>query len=483
MAIQTEREANVLNHLKKQWWLLHRLTKYRDVNKERNEKLFSLQPASVFHVLEKVAVWASVCLMRFDNLYLPESFIQAHLTGFQSLARQVATQPKEVAVEKGRQRCPGCIGSQPRFLVKLVSWDSDFFRWMDKSKARSGEALARIAALLIMLMLNDQEVRANTIWHWSHSLKPEKKLEMIRTVENRAGSALPVSVLRLRKKVTFPSIWSTWEEAVQDAHREVSADEREQYRTFVLPIRRPYAEEESRLKALQEELRSIDVEQLENRGTSKGDTGKKVVEIISKAQTDAQRLLKLSEDFQRHEITPNFLLRLQRRRNTWVITTLRTTVRSVTQRGATSAYLQRQLNRPSYNNKLVQAAISHGSGARILATIQVPYGLRSIFAGGAKHSARSAVSTRRVEWGVVVAGDATVGAQRCWDRPQRLEMDAEVEVVDTVSSDLDWDEIGGVVSWSHPSSRSQVEFYERLGAVVGAPWGPGDGLMLKPWIK
>lgn len=44
-----------------------------------------------------------------------------------------------------------------------------------------------------------------------------------------------------------------------------------------------------------------------------------------------------------------------------------------------------------------------------------------------------------------------------------------VEVVDTVSSvsniafidkDLDWEELGGRVSWSHPPSRSRVEFYE-----------------------
>ena len=34
------------------------------------------------------------------------------------------------------------------------------------------------------------------------------------------------------------------------------------------------------------------------------------------------------------------------------------------------------------------------------------------------------------------------------------------------AKDLDWNELGGFVSWSHPSSRSRVEFYECLGKVT-----------------
>ncbi|CAL1132798.1 unnamed protein product [Cladocopium goreaui] len=161
-----------------------------------------------------------------------------------------------------------------------------------------------------------------------------------------------------RKKTTLRTIWSTWQDVVNEAHREVSVEEREhlealrvlgilaegffvvatnlaaksrgplgdleelqsehkiRYRAFVVPMRRRHAEEEGRLKDLQKILKQIDPEKLQQKslekakGNKAGDKGGNaaMAEIISKAQTTVQKLLKFSEDFQKNEITPNFLM-------------------------------------------------------------------------------------------------------------------------------------------------------------------------------
>ncbi|CAL1132797.1 unnamed protein product [Cladocopium goreaui] len=57
--------------------------------------------------------------------------------------------------------------------------------------------MAQIASLLITIMMaNDQQVRSKVIEHWRY-IKPEKKLDIMTTIENNEGNALPGSVLRL----------------------------------------------------------------------------------------------------------------------------------------------------------------------------------------------------------------------------------------------------------------------------------------------
>lgn len=97
MVIQAENQVNAYQYLRQQWFVLSKLLQYWSSNKERRDKFQSLKPSSVLHVMEKVVVWALVCLTRFDNLYLPHSYIQAHLTGCQGLAKHAATAQKEVA--------------------------------------------------------------------------------------------------------------------------------------------------------------------------------------------------------------------------------------------------------------------------------------------------------------------------------------------------------------------------------------------------
>eukprot|EP00435_Cladocopium_sp_Y103_P069743 s367_g33.t2 len=472
--------------------------------------------------MEKVVVWALVCLSRFDNLYLPHSYIQAHLTGCQGLAKHAATAQKEVA-DSWKKDCRDALADVAKFIYNLIFWDLYLFEWLKNRKAHSGEVMAQIASLLItMMMANDQQVRKNVTEHWRY-IKPEKKLDIMTTIENNEGNALPGSVLRLliclpndektllpcaseamqklrnpviclwrqgwsredrrllrkgrlwlkrlprgleevikrkvtkredvknalvkpdvvawpkmrniqvdaaderwnpaavlrswisvqaeaaeaaeqdagaeevaeeqeqpeeeqetgaeaepeqglqlaapdaavasagpsgvvegtklseeeilkiveakRKKTTLRTIWSTWQDVVNEANREVSVEEREhlealrvlgdleelgtehkiRYRTFVLPMRRRHAEEEARLKDLQKVLKQVDAEKLQEKnlekakGNKAGEKGAKNVkamaEVISKAQTNVQKLLKFSEDFQKNEITPHFLIK------------------------------------------------------------------------------------------------------------------------------------------------------------------------------
>eukprot|EP00434_Breviolum_minutum_P010611 symbB.v1.2.009360.t1/scaffold592.1/size209785/1 len=515
MVLQAEKEEKVFSYLRLQWWVQTRLSDYWHTPKDRKDKFYSLKPASVFHVLEKVVVWASVCLTQFDNLYLPQSFVQAHLTGAQNLARQAALATKETA-DVWKREARDALNQVAKFLSKLMWWDFDFFAWMDKSKAHSGEVMARIASLLIATVLNDQQVTQDVTKIWI-DVRPEKKLDIMRTIEERDGSSLPLPMLRLLlflpkeqdkllkcasaamqrshdpliclwrhgwskenrrllrggnftlwrlpwkleevikkkvrreevkgallnkfcfkwprmrdiqvdraedesmlwdpaamlraakaskrkveesheaeadpgaedvpeepeeeqdagaepvepestdgpsasdgpgaatgpsgvveetklsiedcvkiveeklKKTTLRTIWSTWTDVVQEATREVSAEERAhlealqalgdlkdldakqriRYRALVLPVKRRYAEEQTRLRELQKELREIDVGKLQKddepvvKGAKR--TTETADEIVSKAQTNVQKLLKLSEDFLKAEVTPNFL--------------------------------------------------------------------------------------------------------------------------------------------------------------------------------
>lgn len=196
MVIQAENQVNAYQYLRQQWFVLSKLLQYWSSNKERRDKFQSLKPSSVLHVMEKVVVWALVCLTRFDNLYLPHSYIQAHLTGCQGLAKHAATAQKEVA-ESWKKECRDALGDVAKFIYKLIFWDLYLFEWLKNRKAHSGEVMAQIASLLITIMMaNDQQVRSKVIEHWRY-IKPEKKLDIMTTIENNEGNALPGSVLRL----------------------------------------------------------------------------------------------------------------------------------------------------------------------------------------------------------------------------------------------------------------------------------------------
>ncbi|CAK9036679.1 unnamed protein product, partial [Durusdinium trenchii] len=191
--IRAEMEDNIVKYFNIQWQVQMKLWEYWFNNqKYRKDRFMCLKPASVMYVLEKVVVWASVLLTQFDSLYLPQSFVQAHLTSAGHLARQAAEAPKEEA-DKWKADARRALKDVVHFLKSLIFWDLDFFQWLKKTEAHQGEVLARITSLLAATMVNDEQAKDEAINLWRNV--KAVTLDIVKTVEHNCGN-LPISLIR-----------------------------------------------------------------------------------------------------------------------------------------------------------------------------------------------------------------------------------------------------------------------------------------------
>ncbi|CAJ1456465.1 unnamed protein product [Effrenium voratum] len=189
-----QKEGRVHQFFTANWSIMAKLWNYWGKEKDRKERFFPLKPSSVFYVLERVVVWASVLLTQFDHLMLPQSFVQAHLSGAQSLAREAAEFPwEDTAVWKAEAK--QALKNVVDFIAGasgILYWDFSLYQWLEKREASVGEAVLRMFTLVAACAANDKEVRSHVINVWNNCLSHEKKL-------NLCGKAdgLPASLVRL----------------------------------------------------------------------------------------------------------------------------------------------------------------------------------------------------------------------------------------------------------------------------------------------
>ncbi|CAJ1365735.1 unnamed protein product [Effrenium voratum] len=188
-----QKEGRVHQFFTANWSIMAKLWNYWGKEKDRKERFFPLKPSSVFYVLERVVVWASVLLTQFDHLMLPQSFVQAHLTGAQSLAREAAEFPwEDTAVWKAEAK--QALKNVVDFIAGasgILYWDFSLYQWLEKREASVGEAVLRMFTLVAACAANDKEVRSHVINVWNNCLSHE--------TWNLCGKAdgLPASLVRL----------------------------------------------------------------------------------------------------------------------------------------------------------------------------------------------------------------------------------------------------------------------------------------------
>ncbi|CAE7641335.1 unnamed protein product, partial [Symbiodinium sp. CCMP2456] len=177
--------------------------------KGRLRNFYSIPPCSVFYLLERVVVWASVLLTQFSNTLLPQSYLHAHFTGAEELLQEVASAGAKVAAE-WRPTALNALKHVVEFVVAFLYWDHSLYEWLDKTKASYGESVLRLYVLVLAASANDEEARKFAFEHWNTKLKLDKKLDIFRKVREKEGADLPTAMQRLMCFHTRKEPWLTW---------------------------------------------------------------------------------------------------------------------------------------------------------------------------------------------------------------------------------------------------------------------------------
>eukprot|EP00439_Symbiodinium_sp_Y106_P024063 s2287_g2.t3 len=131
--------------------------------KGRLRNFYSIPPCSVFYLLERVVVWASVLLTQFNNTLLPQSYLHAHITGAEELLQEVASAGAKVAAE-WRPTALNALKHVVEFVVAFLYWDHSLYEWLDKTKASYGESVLRLYVLVLAASANDEEAPGCGMW-------------------------------------------------------------------------------------------------------------------------------------------------------------------------------------------------------------------------------------------------------------------------------------------------------------------------------
>eukprot|EP00439_Symbiodinium_sp_Y106_P019503 s2287_g2.t1 len=183
--------------------------------KGRLRNFYSIPPCSVFYLLERVVVWASVLLTQFNNTLLPQSYLHAHITGAEELLQEVASAGAKVAAE-WRPTALNALKHVVEFVVAFLYWDHSLYEWLDKTKASYGESVLRLYVLVLAASANDEEARKFAFEHWNTKLKLDKKLDIFRKVREKEKTDLPTAMQRLMCFDTRGGPWLTWVMAWQN---------------------------------------------------------------------------------------------------------------------------------------------------------------------------------------------------------------------------------------------------------------------------